>query len=119
MRNELIQHIINTIEDNEYMHEFDELHYEAFNADYYVIGYYNAEQWLARHNVSAFDAIAYVLEQEQAEIGETTLKPEDINAERIVNLYVYYQGQELLTEFDLSQSRDELLTELRDALTDD
>lgn len=80
MRNELIRHIIDTITGNECMHEFEDLHHEAFNADYYVIGYYNAE--------------------------------------RIVNLYVYYQGQDILNEFDLYQSRDDVLTELREALTD-
>ena len=116
MNNELIQHIIDTIIDQD-LETFEDLHFHAFNEDYYIIGYYEANEWLKSHNIDAFDAIAYVIEQEQQEFGEITLKPEDINAERIVNLYVYYQGQELLSEFNLDQSREDLLTDLREALT--
>ena len=35
----------------------DEWHFHAFNEAHYEIGYYNCEQWLEKHNVSAFDAI--------------------------------------------------------------
>lgn len=115
MRTELIQHIIDTIVEND-MQTFEDLHHEAFNADYYVIGYYNAEQWLARHNLSAFDAIAYVIEQQQIVFGEVTLTPTDINAETVVNQYVYFMGQEILSEFDLNQEQADLLQDLNEAL---
>ena len=29
-----------------------ELHQQAFNEDYYIIGYHQAEQWLKKHDVS-------------------------------------------------------------------
>ena len=35
----------------------EDWHYHLFNEDYYIIGYYNAEQWLKRHDVSPFEAI--------------------------------------------------------------
>ena len=79
----------------------DELHYHCFNEDYYIIGYYQANEWLKQHNVDAFEAIGRVIEWEYEVLGETTLKAEDINSENIVNKYVYALGEELLNEFDL------------------
>lgn len=115
MNNEIIRHIIDTIIDQD-LESFEDLHHLAFNEDYYVTGCYRANEWLKKHNIDAFEAVTYVLEQEQEQFGEITLKSEDINAERIVNLYVYFRGQELLSEFDLDQSQDALLNDLREAL---
>jgi hypothetical protein len=78
----------------------DEWHYEAFNADYYIVGYYNAEQWLKRHDISAFEAIADCIEFDRDMFGEVHLKPEDINPEKIVNLYTYIKGEELLNDLN-------------------
>lgn len=115
---ELLNHLIAVLADIEsydYDREFDlsELHHKAFNEDHYIIGYYQAEQWLNRHNVSAWEAIGDVIQWEQDALGEVSLKPEDLNAERIVNLYVYVKGEELLSEFDLDQSIDEVLEDLK------
>jgi hypothetical protein len=95
----------------------DEWHYEAFNADYYIVGYYNAEQWLKRHDVIAFEAIADCLEYELNTCGEVTLKPEDINAEKIVNLYAYIKGEELLNDLR-ADSIDELMELINEDLED-
>jgi hypothetical protein len=35
----------------------EDWHFHAFNEDYYIIGYYEAEQWLKGHNISPFEAI--------------------------------------------------------------
>ena len=91
----------------------DEWHYEAFNASYYITGYYNAEQWLKRHDVSAFEAIADCIEYELETCGEVYLKHEDINAEKIVNLYAYIKGEYLLD--DLNADSIEELSELINA----
>jgi len=88
----------------------DEWHQEAFNVSYYITGYYNAEQWLKRHGIDAFEAIADCIEYEQNMFGEVYLKPEDINAEKIVNLYTYIKGEELLN--DLNADSIEELSEL-------
>ena len=100
LRNELISHLITTINDqsNEDQSTFNELHHHAFNEDYYIIGYYNAEQWLKKHDVSAFEVIEKVIEWENDVLGECTLKSEDINSEKIVNLYVYIKGEELIND---------------------
>ena len=90
--------------------DFDDLHYEVFNSDYYIIGYHAASEWLKSHNVDAFEAIAFVIEQENTHFGESNLKPSDINSERIVNLLVYFAGYDVMPECDLSNtSKTEIL----------
>jgi len=76
----------------------DDWHYEAFNADYYIVGYYSAQEWLEKHDISAFEAIQHCTEFERDTFGEVQLKPEDINPEKIVNLYIYIKGEELLSD---------------------
>lgn len=116
LKNELLDHIINTISDQE-LTDFEELHYHAFNEDYYIIGYYQASEWLKKHDIGEFEAIADIIEWERDNFGEVTLKSEDINSEKIVNMYVYFKGEELLSEFDLEQSPKLLLEELQEAVS--
>jgi len=116
IENELLHHVIATIKDQD-LTDFDDLHFHAFNEDYYIIGYYEAAQWLKAHDVSAWDAIAKVIEWENDVFGEVNLKPEDINSEKITNLYVYILGEELLSGFDLDQSQEDLLSDLEGALS--
>ena len=115
--NELLAHVITTIKEQELV-DFDDLHYHAFNEDYYIIGYYQASEWLKKHDVSAWEAIADVIQWEQDALGETNLKPEDINSEKITNLYVYVKGEELLSNYDLDQDREALLADLNADLED-
>ena len=90
--------------------DFEELHHEVFNEDYYIIGYYQASEWLKSHDVDAFKAIAYVLEQEENHFGESSLKPSDMNSERIVNLLVYFAAFDIMPNCNLSNtSKTELL----------
>lgn len=76
----------------------EDAHFHAFNEDYYIIGYWNAEKWLEKHDVSAWEAIQYVVEKEIELFGENTLDVGDMNAERIVNLIAYHVGEEI--DFD-------------------
>jgi hypothetical protein len=109
---ERLEEILNYDED----FDLDELHHVLFNEDYYIIGYYNASQWLKRHDYDAFEAIAEVIEFEESVFGATSLTTEDINSERIVNLLAYYLGGELLSGFDLNVTGAELLEEMKQAL---
>jgi hypothetical protein len=95
---ELKQHLINVITDqyNDDDDDFDDLHHVAFNEDHYIIGYYQASEWLKSHNVDSFEAIAYVIESENNHFGESNLKPSDINSESIVNLLVYFAGFDVM-----------------------
>jgi hypothetical protein len=112
IKQELLSHVIDTINDQE-LTEFEELHFHAFNEDHYIIGYYNAEQWLERHGVTAWEAIGAVLDWEAEVFGETHSTSDDVKSETIVNKYVYLLGEELLSEFDLDQSSEKLLADIQ------
>ena len=71
------------IEDNK-----DDLHYHAFNNDYYIIGTYKAKQWLAD---MVFDVIEIIKEYEQSNFGEVYTDFSD--PEKVVNMYTYIVGE--------------------------
>ena len=97
IRVELEHHLLALISDGVLtLDNVEDWHFHAFNEDYYIIGYYNAEQWLERHGVSAFDAIETIKEYEQSNFGEVSTRFD--NAESVVNMYVYILGEELLAD---------------------
>jgi len=69
----------------------DEWHHEIFNTNYYIIGTYRAEQWLAGY---AFKAIAKIKKYETDNFGE--VMTDLSNPEAVVNMYVYIAGEYLL-----------------------
>jgi hypothetical protein len=116
---ELLSYSIERLEDIlNYDEDFnlEDLHDVLFNEDYYIIGYWNASQWLKCHDYDAFEAIAEVIEFEESAFGTTSLTTEDINSERVVNLLVYFIGGDLLSGFDLTVTGAELLEEMKQAL---
>ena len=76
----------------------DDLHNTLFNEDYFVVGYYQAQKWLNDNNIDVFDAIRYCNEKEEEMFGEVQTQYQD--AERLVNSYAYFKGQELLWELN-------------------
>jgi len=89
----------------------DDWHHIAFNEDYYIIGYYQASEWLKKHNIDTFEAIGVCQEWEENVLGEKQ-KSYD-NSETTVNMYVYVMGEELLNELD-AENIDELKEKLED-----
>ena len=76
--------------------EDDDTHFNVYNQDYFIIGYYNAEQWLIEDDRNyTFEVLSYVQEQEEINFG--TIEKID-NAERLVNLYAYWLGYEVISE---------------------
>ena len=71
----------------------DELHNEIFNTDYYVACYSEANEWLGDH---AFEIIGIVKEYEEDNFGEVTTELD--NPEKVVNMYVYIVGEDLINE---------------------
>ena len=71
-----------------------DLHNGLFNSDYYIIGYYQAEQWLI-NNTGVFNGISIVKEYEESNFGEvyTDLS----SSEKVVNMLVYIAGEEVLS----------------------
>ena len=78
-----------------------ELHHEAFNQDYYIIGTWKAEQWLGDH---AFECIGIIKDYEQDNFGEVYT---DLSSpESVVNMYTYIVGEQVIHEwFDSLESK--------------
>ena len=105
---EIKQHFLDYVKDN-YTNlkealEDEDLHHKVFNEDYYIIGYYQAEQWLiedGKNNFNnsqnmTFDVLGYVMEQEDLHLGEIHTVID--NAETLVNHYTYWLGREIIEE---------------------
>ena len=96
---ELASHIIDRINDGILTDDNrDEWHFYSFNEDYYIIGYYEASQWLKKHDIGEFEAAGICQEYEVENFGECT-KIYD-NAETTVNMLTYIYGEELLNSID-------------------
>lgn len=93
---ELTEYINDNIDN--YKKNDPDLHHHLFNEDYYIIGYYNADQWLKNHNISVFEALNTIREYEEFNFGETRSYD---NAEETVNMLVYIYGEQLLSELEL------------------
>jgi hypothetical protein len=96
VREELEQYVISSIQEGTINAEnIDDAHHILFNQDYYIIGYYQADQWLKEHDITPWEAIGYVIEQEREHFGEATIKADGVNSEFIVNNLVFFAGYEL------------------------
>ena len=73
--------------------EISELHHEIFNTDYYIIGRYQATQWMG---TDAFDMIGDIQEYEDSNFGERFTDCSD--PEKVVNMWVYIKGEEWIQE---------------------
>ena len=72
----------------------DDMHYYAFNQDYYIIGTYQAKQWLGDQ---AFDIINIIKDYEQDNFGE--IFTDFSSAEKVVNMYDYIVGEEIVSKW--------------------
>ena len=99
IRLELTEHVQALINDKVLTQDnIDDWHFHAFNESHYLIGYYNCEQWLKQHDVSAFEAINDIVEYEQDNFGEVNTKLDD--PESVVNMYVYILGEDIISEWE-------------------
>lgn len=96
IKQELASSIIDKINDRVIDNENrDEWHYVCFNEDYYVVGYFQASEWLKRHDIDVFEAIDTVKKYEMDHFGEFNT---EINSEAIVNMLAYIWGEEIINE---------------------
>ena len=75
-----------------------ELHQLIFNEDYFIIGTWQAKQWLGNE---AFEAIEKIKEYEQDNFGQVGTDFSD--AEKVANMLAYILGEELLSESKVLQ----------------
>ena len=71
-----------------------DLHHYLLNENYFIIGYYNAEQWLIKDNGSIFEAIEKIREYEQSNFGQVSTDLS--NSENVANMVAYILGEEIL-----------------------
>ena len=115
MNNETIQeelrsHVLDLINDEILtLENRDDWQHIAFNEDYYIIGYYNASEWIKKHDIDIFDLIEEVQEYEKDHFGETTIS---INSESQVNMFVYIKGEEIISDLYELETLEEIKTEL-------
>ena len=77
------------IEDN-----IDDLHHHAFNTDYYIIGTQKAIEWM---DSEVFKIIEVIKEYEEFHFGE--ISTDLSNPEKLVNMYAYIIGEEIVNDF--------------------
>tara|TARA_B100000282_G_scaffold290973_1_gene262620 strand:- start:521 stop:901 length:381 start_codon:yes stop_codon:yes gene_type:complete len=70
-----------------------DLHHEIFNTDYYIVGRYQAKEWLG---ADAFDCIYDIQEYENCHFGQVTTDLSE--PEKVVNMYVYVVGEQILED---------------------
>ena len=99
---DILCYAINKLENiNEGLYGCD-LRNELFNTDYFIIGRYEAEQWLIK-NVGIFSAIDTIKEYEEFNFGDVLTDLTEI--EKFVSMYVYIKGEEILSNIELLQEK--------------
>ena len=71
-----------------------DLHHEAFNQDYYIIGTYQAAEWLDGH---VFECIGIIKDYERDNFGEVLT--DCSSPEAVVNMYTYIVGEQVVYEW--------------------
>jgi len=75
-----------------------DLHHYLLNEDYFIIGYYKAEQWLKKDDSSIFEAIETIKDYEQSNFGQVSTDLS--NSENVANMLAYILGEEILFNND-------------------
>ena len=76
-----------------------DLHHYLLNEDYFIIGYYKAEQWLKKDSI--FNAIEIIKNYESDNFGQVST---DLSSsENVANMLAYILGEEILYNNDTYQ----------------
>jgi len=94
IRTELTEYINDAIKEGREI-----THFNLFNEDYYMVGYYNAELWLKMHELSIFEGITEAKQYLIDNFGQCLTEFD--NAETLVNNLVYFYGQEICIEMNI------------------
>lgn len=91
---EALEDILETLKG--YSGYIEDLHNEVFNTDYYIIGYYKAEEALKNSDYGIFGAIDKIQEYEKNQFGE--VNTDLSSSEAVANMLYYIIGEETLSE---------------------
>lgn len=99
---EIAQHGADTIENLDAGLSLSDLHHHLYNEDYFIIGTWDAKQFLANKvDGGVFEAIEKIRQYEQENFGEVNTDFSD--PEKVVNMYAYIIGEELLNNLKTVQ----------------
>ena len=99
LKQDVISYMISQLEDQVGLdNDVSDLHHYLLNEDYFIIGTYQAKQWLSSY---VFDVIETIREYEQSNFGEVSTDFSD--PEKVANMYAYILGEEILSESDIYQ----------------
>lgn len=105
---EIAQYGADRIENLDEGVEASDLHHYLYNEDYFIIGTWDAKQFLANKvDGGVFEAIEKIREYEQDNFGEVNTDFSD--PEKVVNMYAYIVGEELLNDCKTFTNADEKL----------
>tara|TARA_R110000851_G_scaffold316513_1_gene479679 strand:+ start:77 stop:463 length:387 start_codon:yes stop_codon:yes gene_type:complete len=107
--NDYIKENDSALNDNDFI---DELHHNAFNTDYYIIGTYESTQWLGNET---FNIINFIKEYENDNFGE--VYTDFSSPENIVNMYVYIIGESIVSEYKDSDLYIQAKIEIQDSIS--
>lgn len=74
--------------------EFHDIHHQAFNQDYYIIGRYEATKWLADEVFNVINIIKEYENEYFVEVSTDFSEPE-----KVVNMYVYIIGYDVINDY--------------------
>ena len=94
---EVKEYFYNWIKENKITHTDDwvEIHHQAFNTDYYIIGTDKAKKWIGEE---AFNIIGMIKDYEEFNFGKVSTDISD--PEKVVNMYVYMIGEDIVCRWD-------------------
>ena len=91
-KDDAVDIILDTLNDNPNIYP-EEIFERSFNEDYYIIGYYKAEQALRNSQWGIFGAIGLISNYEQSEFGEVNTDLSD--CEKVANMLEYIIGEDV------------------------
>jgi len=100
LKKDVASYMISQLEDQVGLDsDVSDLHHYLLNEDYFIIGYYQAEQWLKKDSI--FNAIETIKEYEQSNFGQVST--DFSSSEKVANMLAYILGEEILSESDIYQ----------------
>jgi hypothetical protein len=107
--NDYIKENDSLLNDNNFI---DDLHHHVFNTDYYIIGTYQATQWLGNET---FNVINFIKEYENDNFGE--VYTDFSSPENVVNMYVYIIGEDIVSEYKDNNLYIQAKIEIQDSIS--
>tara|TARA_R100001129_G_C5259895_1_gene230790 strand:- start:523 stop:918 length:396 start_codon:yes stop_codon:yes gene_type:complete len=99
LKQDVLSYMISQLEDQVGLdNDVSDLHHYLLNEDYFIIGTYQAKQWLGS---KVFDVIETIREYEQSNFGQVST--DFFDPEKVANMCAYILGEEILSESDIYQ----------------